>query len=61
MSFKILKLPLSRMLISSVLLRYLSGNDGDAVKTWWHTKLANYFGSFETTNANVERKVEVGG
>ena len=61
MMFKILKLPLSRLLISSVSLRYFSGDDGDAVKTWWHSKLADYFGSFETTGANVERKVEVGG
>ncbi|KAI0211784.1 hypothetical protein LSAT2_003352 [Lamellibrachia satsuma] len=38
--------------------QYFSGAGGDAVKTWWRGKLADYFGSFETTNANVERKVE---
>ena len=61
MMFKILKLPLSWLLTSSVSLRYFSGaGDDDVVKTWWHTKLADYFGSFETTEANVERKIEVG-
>ena len=61
MMFRMLKLPLSWLLISYVSLRYFSGAGDDVVKTWWHTKLADYFESFETTEANVERKVEVGG
>ncbi|KAI0212081.1 hypothetical protein LSAT2_003023 [Lamellibrachia satsuma] len=48
-----------RSLSKAVRKRYFSGaGDDDAVKTWWHTKLADYFESFETTEANVERKVE---